>query len=223
MIKLKKFGCPFEIIADKPNGDVYKLYKVMNGCHNHDDPESLIGHAVVSGSKPHQLETVRSMKSCILSDILKKIKDNLSILRQIYAEKAAFMRREWEGRAIMEQPQWLADQHGYTMRKQVLEGKVTFIFFAHQEMIKLAECFHRVLLIDCTYKTNKYNMSLLKNACHTSDKQNFTVAWEFMDQENDVSFTFMLETLKDIHRGDQTLRIIVTDNDQALMNVISYG
>ena len=226
--KSKKYGCPFKIIVNRPKKEdgtkVYKFYKVMNGCHNHDDPESLVGHSAVCGLKPHQLETVRSMKACRPSDILRKIKeddkDNLSTLRQIYTARAALRRSSWNGREVMEQSQWLADQHGYTMRKQVIEGKVTRIFLGHPEMIKLAQCFYQVLLIDCTYKTNKYNMPLLNIACHTSDKQTFTVAWGFMDRENGVSYTWMLETLKEIYRGDQTPRIIVTDKDEGLMNAI---
>ncbi|XP_026399807.1 uncharacterized protein LOC113295695 [Papaver somniferum] len=114
----------------------------MNGFHNHDDPDSLIGHAVVCGLNLHQLETVRSMKECKPSDILRKIKEedknNFPTLRQIYAARAPFRRREWDGRAVMEQSQWLADQHGYTLRKQLLEGKVTRIFLAHPEMIKFS-------------------------------------------------------------------------------------
>ncbi|WP_409226421.1 hypothetical protein [Klebsiella pneumoniae] len=34
------------------------------------------------------------------------------------------------------------------------------IFWAHPESIKLVKCFPHVLLMDCTYKTNKYKMQL---------------------------------------------------------------
>ncbi|XP_026381697.1 uncharacterized protein LOC113276312 [Papaver somniferum] len=95
--KSKKYGCPFMIIVNRPKrpdgSKVYKLSKVLNGCHNHDDPESLAGHATVCELKPHQLETVRSMKAFRQSDILRKIKEddknNLSTLRQIYTTRAA--------------------------------------------------------------------------------------------------------------------------------------
>ncbi|XP_026428374.1 uncharacterized protein LOC113324267 [Papaver somniferum] len=108
--KSKNFGCLFKIIVNRPNGKVYKIYKMMNGCHNHDDPDSLIGHAAVYGLKPHQLEKVRSMKACKPSDILRNIKEddknNFSTLRKIYAARAAFKRSEWDGRAVIKQSQW---------------------------------------------------------------------------------------------------------------------
>ncbi|XP_026383746.1 uncharacterized protein LOC113279260 [Papaver somniferum] len=59
MTKSKKFVCSFKIIVNRPN------------------------------DKPHQLETIRSMKACKPNDIPRKIKNNLSTLRQIYAARAA--------------------------------------------------------------------------------------------------------------------------------------
>ena len=201
------------------------MYKVDNGCHNHDDPLDLIGHVMVAKLKPHQMQTVRSMRIQKASAILSKIKaddpDNLSSLSTIKSALNTIKRTEWDGRTVMQQSEWLAELHGYTLRREEKDGIVVRIFLAHPEMIQLAQCFHQILLIDATYKTNKYNMPLLNIACHTSDKNTFTIAWGLMDHENNVSFIWMLETLRSIYNGDNFPRVIVTDNDQALMHAIA--
>lgn len=173
----KKIGCPFKIVFYKPDGikgKEYKMYKVDNGCHNHDDPLDLIGYVMVAKLKPHQMQTVRSMRIQKASAILSKIKaddpDNLYSLSTIKSALATIKRTDWDGRTVMQQSEWLAELHGYTLRREEKDGIVVRIFLAHPEMIQLAQCFHQILLIDATYKTNKYNMPLLNIACHTSDK-----------------------------------------------------
>ena len=37
------------------------------------------------------------------------------------------------------------------------DGAITF-FFAHKESIRLASRYHHVMLMDCTYKINKYRL-----------------------------------------------------------------
>lgn len=40
-------------------------------------------------------------------------------------------------------------------------GHITYLFIIHPLSIKLAKVFSAIFVMDCTYKTNKYNMSLL--------------------------------------------------------------
>lgn len=105
----KKIGCPFKIVFYKPDGikgKEYKMYKVDNGCHNHDDPLDLIGHVMVAKLKPHQMQTVRSMRIQKASAILSKIKaddpDNLYSLSTIKSALATIKRTDWDGRTVMQ-------------------------------------------------------------------------------------------------------------------------
>src|SRR5579871_1739529 len=41
------------------------------------------------------------------------------------------------------------------------EGHITHLFFARLSVIKLSRIYYSVLLIDCTYKTNKFYMLLI--------------------------------------------------------------
>ncbi|XP_026384090.1 uncharacterized protein LOC113279628 [Papaver somniferum] len=195
----KKIKCPFRIVFKRhPETLLWWMYSIPDGRHNHPPPSTLLGHPAYARSKPHQIEKVRQMKRCrplkILNAINVEDKSNLSILSTIYAAKATIKRTEWDGRLIMQQSEWLAEKHNYDMQTRVGPGdKVTHIFLSHPRMMDLAQCFYQVLFIDCTYKTNKYNMSLLNVAIHTSDKQAFTVAWCFMEKEEIEDYVWALE------------------------------
>ena len=42
-----------------------------------------------------------------------------------------------------------------------IDGHITSLFIAHPDSMKLAKQFPTLLLMDCTYKTNKFHMPLL--------------------------------------------------------------
>lgn len=50
-------------------------------------------------------------------------------------------------------------------------GRVTAVLFAHPRSLQYLKSYPKVLLFDCTYKTNQYKTPLLVivgiNACHT--------------------------------------------------------
>ncbi|XP_026440047.1 uncharacterized protein LOC113338862 isoform X2 [Papaver somniferum] len=121
----KKIGCPFNIVFYKPDGrdgKECKMSKVANGCHNHDDPDTLVGHIMVAKLKPHEMDMVKSMRIQKASVILSKIQaddpDNLSFLSTIKAALDKIKRKEWDGRTVMQQSEWLAELHDYTLRKE---------------------------------------------------------------------------------------------------------
>ncbi|XP_026384355.1 uncharacterized protein LOC113279932 [Papaver somniferum] len=177
----KKCECPFRIVFKRRHeDDIFRLYSIPDGRHNHPPPTSLYGHPAYARLKPHQMDKVRKMKGFrplkILNEIRAEDKDNLSTISTINAAKATIKRTEWDGRFIMQQSEWLAETLNYAMQTKVgPDEKVTHIFLAHPRMVDLAQCFYQVLFIDCTYNTNKYNMPILNVVSHTSDKNSFTV------------------------------------------------
>ncbi|XP_026442812.1 uncharacterized protein LOC113342492, partial [Papaver somniferum] len=163
----KKCECPFRIYFKRHHEtDRWRLDSILDGRHNHPLPKSLYGHPAYARLKPHQMEKVRHTKGCrpikILNAIRKEDKDNLSTISTIYASKATLKKIECDGRLIMQQYEWLAEKLNYAMQTRVGPGnKVTQIFLSHPRMVDLAQCFYQVLFIDCTYKTNMYNMPML--------------------------------------------------------------
>ena len=61
---------------------------------------------------------------------------------------------------------------------------MTKLFFAHFKGIELAQAFPEVLLIDCTYRTNMYNMPLLHFTGVTPTGENFSIGFALLLAEN---------------------------------------
>ncbi|XP_026437109.1 protein FAR-RED ELONGATED HYPOCOTYL 3-like [Papaver somniferum] len=222
----KKIQCLFRIVFKRHHEThIWSLYSIPDGRHNHPPPKCLLGHPAYARFKPHQMEKVRQMKGCrplkILNAIRAEDKTNLSTISTIYAAKATIKRTEWDGRLIMEQSEWLAEKLNYAMQTKVGPGdKVTHVFLAHPRMVDLAQCFYQVLFIDCTYKTNRYNMPMLNVVSHTSDKQSFTVAWCFIEKEEIEDYVWALEQMRLIYRGEESPQVIFTDRDFAVMSIV---
>lgn len=66
--------------------------------------------------------------------------------------------------------------------------RMTKLFFAHFKSIELAQAFPEVLLIDCTYRTNIYNMPLLHFAGVTPTGENFSIGFALLSAENTFQY-----------------------------------
>jgi MULE transposase domain len=95
--------------------------------------------------------------------------------------------------------QWLADKLDFFFRIDTAldnPNRVIRLFFAHPASIKLLESHPDVLLIDCTYKTNRLNMPLL-NICRATGNNmtpQFVVA--FLSGEKEEDYTWAMEKFK---------------------------
>jgi hypothetical protein len=76
-----------------------------------------------------------------------------------------------------------------------VEGHMTSFFFAHPRSLELVKHFRTTILLDCTYKTNKYNMPLLHIVGMNSCNRSFTVACCFLCAEKEPNYTRALEHL----------------------------
>ena len=62
--------------------------------------------------------------------------------------------------------------------------------------MKLLNAFHIVLLMDNTYRINKYRLLLLEIVCVTSTRLTFLVAFMLLSNERENNFTWALEKVK---------------------------
>ena len=64
------------------------------------------------------------------------------------------------------------------------KGRITALFFAHNASIQLAQHYHHVILMDCTYKMNiKYRLPLLHVVGMTSFNSQYTIGFCFLKEE----------------------------------------
>ena len=94
------------------------------------------------------------------------------------------------------------------------------LFWAYPGSIDLLRVFSHVLIMDCTYKTNRYHLSLLEIVGVTSTDLTFLIAFAYIDTEREDNYTWALERLRSILDADVLSELIVTDRDLALLNVI---
>lgn len=90
--------------------------------------------------------------------------NNASTIDNIYNYKAKHRISEMQGRSKMQHLLKILDERKYVefhRRSQDTEELLN-IFFAHPYFSQLLKCFPEVLIMDCTYKTNRHVLPLLE-------------------------------------------------------------
>lgn len=110
----------------------------------------------------------------------------------------------------------------YFSRKRDDSEVVRDIFWAHLESVKLLNIFPIVLVIDITYKINKYKQPLFEIIGMTSTKLTFAVAFAYMESEQTKSFRWILDKLKQLFvKKNVCPQEILTNRDLAFMKAIA--
>jgi len=86
--------------------------------------------------------------------------------------------------------------------------------------IELLQTYHHVFLMDCTYKTNMFNMSLFNIVGLTSTNSTFFGAFAFLQTETEEDYKWALMKLLTVLGGVPSPKAIVTDRELALLNAI---
>ncbi|XP_026452053.1 uncharacterized protein LOC113352451 [Papaver somniferum] len=160
----------------------------------------------------------------ILSTLKRQNKKNVSTTRTIYNAKSKFRTKVMEGRTKMQKLLQLLDEHHYVTsnRREDSSGRVLELFWSHPDGSRLAQCFPTILLLDCTYKTNRWGMSLFHVVGVTSTTQCFTIAYCFMSAEKTENYIWALERLRKLYSPNHLPSVVVTDDDIRLQNAILY-
>jgi hypothetical protein len=101
-------------------------------------------------------------------------------------------------------------------------GRVLGLFLAHEQSLDLLQGPSEVLLMDCTYRTNKFRMPLFVVTGVTPLSTTFFVGFAFLSQERKTDYEWALVALKGLYdaRGLGAPATLVTDRDPRLMGAI---
>ena len=66
---------------------------------------------------------------------------------------------------------------------------MTAVLFAHPDSLVYLRAYPEVLLLDCTYKTNKYGMPLLDIIGIDATRRSFCIAFAFLSGETEEDYT----------------------------------
>ena len=102
------------------------------------------------------------------------------------------------------------------------EDVIRDIFWSHPNAIKLSNAYNLISLIDSTYKTNRYRLSLLDMVSVTSTGMTFSTAFAYLEGKHLNNVVWTLEQFWGIFlKHDALPGVIITDRDLALMNVVN--
>nr|QBG82264.1 putative PKS-NRPS hybrid synthetase / FAR1-related [Papaver somniferum] len=122
----------------------------------------------------------------------------------------------------MQQLRHLGEKYNYSVFHDEDEDKqIKHLILAHLEFIKLVRCSNQLLLMDCTYKTNKYEIPVLNIVGQTTTNSPFDVAFFFLEDDLEESYVWELKQVKLFCVEGYTPKVIVTDKEQALLNAIA--
>ncbi len=114
-----------------------------------------------------------------------------------------------------------ADDFAWNLQKD-RSGHVTHLLLACRRSLQLLAAYHEVLVTDCTYKSNRFDVPLFNIVGNTASGSTFFVALTILKREKEEDFTWVLEQLKAASNRACCPKVIVTDRDLALMNALTH-
>lgn len=215
--------CPFlaDLSLQKKNGSRWKLL-IKDADHNHathgllpalaharrftDDEKQLIQAFDAAGVAPRAIHS-HLMKICA-HDVTRK---------DIYNVIHTPMQSSEDFQAAIQ----FLDHHQYWFHIKYSEQyNMESILLTHPDAMKRAGQYASVLLIDCTYNTNKWKLPLFHAIGVDCFNNSFTVAVALLQDETYESYLWCLERLQFLFNDCLLPAVIVTDKDKALTKAI---
>lgn len=193
----KKIGCPFLLQGLKLENEDDWLLKSVCGYHNHPPAQQLEGHSFAGRLNKEEESWVCDMSKNmikprnILMTIKNKNEENVSTIRTIYNVRHRHRLVEKAGRSQMQQLMRKLDESKYVEwhRSNDSSDTIKDLFWAHPLSVDILHAFPLVLIMDCTYKTNRYGLPLLEIVGVTCTHLTFSVAFVYMKAEREENYT----------------------------------
>ena len=168
---------------------------------------AIIADMTTAGAAPRDIRTYLHNNS-----------DTIATQQDLYNRIAATRRDLREGQSSI---QALVDQmhdEGFWCHVRLdTDNRLTAIFFAHPDSVAYLQCNPDVLLLDCTYKTNKHAMPLLDMVGVDSCQRSFCIAFAFLSGESEDDYSWALEKLKSLYQHELP-SVVLTDRCLAAIN-----
>ncbi|KAK3221283.1 hypothetical protein Dsin_008308 [Dipteronia sinensis] len=224
----KKCNCPFLLKGKKLASDDNWALKVINGQHNHPAAQHLEGHSFARRLTKEEVNMLIDLSKSevkpknILHTLQNRDIHNVSTMKTIYNARYKYKVVEQAGRSQIQHLMSKLNEHNYIEWHRSHEDTdcITDLFWVHRSTIELLRAFPCVLIMDCTYKTNKYRYPLLEIVGVTSTNLTFCVGFALFQFEREDNYVWALEKLKTIMEDKMLPSVIVTDRELALMNAI---
>ena len=223
-------GCPFSIIGKEAFDGSWTLKHRPNqefSLHNHEPSQHPSAHPVhrqLSGDTSHLGSLSKAGIAPKEIQTIMRQGGSLATRQDIYNQIADVRRDAYQGQSSIHALANQLDSEGFWSRVQYdADGRVTAVLFAHPDSLGYLKAYPEVLLLDCTYKTNKYGMPLLDMIGIDACQRSFCIAFAFLSGETETDYIWALSRLKSLYgQCDAALpSIILTDRCLACINASS--
>ncbi|XP_078176422.1 uncharacterized protein LOC144569822 [Carex rostrata] len=158
----------------------------------------------------------------ILSSLRQKNPKLKAISTTVYNVKAKIRREKLGGRTMIQALFKELGEGGFEFDVLHDEGDtLTHLFFIHPMSITLVKNFSSVFIMDCTYKTNRYKMSLLDIVGVSCFNTSFYAGCAFLKNEKEEDFIWALNMFKKVLPKDTQPSVIMSDRQQAFINAVN--
>ncbi|XP_074306375.1 PKS-NRPS hybrid synthetase cheA-like [Silene latifolia] len=116
----------------------------------------------------------------------------------------------------------LGNESNY-LSEYVVEGEekvLTHVWFAHPEGLEILKAWPDVILMDSTYKTNKYDLILVQCVGVTPVGKSFLIGYALIKRENSDGYIWVLRRLKSLLGPDVKPTVFVTDHERGLLSAL---
>jgi hypothetical protein len=230
----RRTGCPFSINAIESNCKTQWAVKHRKDphthMHNHEPSYGARAHPVHRRLKVDQEQTIRLLTEAgvrpkeIRTYIRLTDKFSLATQQDIYNAIARGKRSLANGQSsIHALAEELVDQGFGSHFCLDQDSRVTAVFFTNPESLTYTKSYPEVMMLDCTYKTNKYRMPLLDIVGIDACGKSFCIAFAFMSGEEEADYLWVLSRLREVYEahGIALPSVILTDRCLACMNAIA--
>jgi hypothetical protein len=182
--------CPFEATAYFHKKGVNQWdFQVKTAAYNHEPSESMSAHTTNRRLTPRLYEEMKGLGKAGLrpSEILRSLKKThpneiiLATISTIYTARKKARQESLQGISpIVHLNKTLVNTNFTTATKVDQEGNLKALFFCHADSLKLLKAYHHIILLDCTYKTNKYRYlfsTFLESPVQTRPSVSPSVLW----------------------------------------------
>ncbi|XP_057432620.1 protein FAR1-RELATED SEQUENCE 5-like [Lotus japonicus] len=225
----QKCNCPFKLKGRPTEGDRNWWLKVLEGVHNHEPARSLVGYSYAGRLTEEEKVQVDSMNNNwvpprhMLATLKENNPGNLSTITQVYNRIKKVKELD---RGPLTEMQYLLKKlaeanYVHFERHEEDSGVIMELFWAHPNAIKLFNTFPHVVIMDCTYKTKKFQIPLLEMVGLTSTGLTYSIAFCYMTRERTPDYVWALECMKSLLADPARLPgVIVTDRELDLLSAV---
>ncbi|XP_074270979.1 protein FAR1-RELATED SEQUENCE 5-like [Silene latifolia] len=196
------------------------------GVHNHKFGKFLEGHRRRAKFTEEQKELIKQYRQSRVKPGMVRHAFTLRypdqpppILKQIYNENARLSAKDRDGRNSVQYMLHLANQVNYLSEciKHPKTKKLTHAWFTHPEAVQMFKVWPNVILIDSTYKTNKYSLILVQCVGVTPVGKSFLIGYALIANEGKEGYKWVLRRLESLLEPGVRPTVIVRDHERGLI------